>query len=101
MLDPWTFLLASLFVYRAAIFLVEDRFLGKYGPPATGLRGVLDRWAYKRDGSDRSALRGWVGDGLACTLCVSVYLAVATWAALYWAPSYALWVIVPGAIAGA
>lgn len=99
----WLVILA-LAAYRVTRFVVLDTLLGEYPSPehvrGTGLRKVLDKWAYDEDGNDRSLIRGYLAKLLTCPFCFGVW-ASAGCVALWWSEwTWARWGLLGAAVAG-
>lgn len=106
--DPYiTLLIISFAVYRITRLITTDTILGikpdivdgEY-VAGTGWRKRLDRWAYRRDGSNRSKLRGFVGDLLTCFWCCSVWVAVAVCLVVLFGPGWVEPVVYVAGVAG-
>jgi len=109
MLDPLPLAILVLAAHRITRLIVSDTILGK--PPAqdgagnlldegTGYRRWLDGWAYNADGSNRGAVRGWVGDLLTCSFCTGVWVTAAVTAGWVHGGEPAQWFLTGAAIAG-
>lgn len=106
--DPYiTLLIISFAVYRITRLITTDTILGikpdivdgEY-VAGTGWRKRLDRWAYRRDGSNRTAFRGFVGDLLTCFWCCSVWVAVAVCLVVMFGPVWVVAVVYVAGVAG-
>jgi hypothetical protein len=72
--NPMVFVVLVLASYRITRFFVVDSLMG-FGPDSGSQMSVrVDRFAYLPDGSDRSWLRGKVGDLLTCTWCFGAHV---------------------------
>lgn len=108
--DALTLLAAALCAFRLTRLVVADRILGRHPEtdesgkivhPATGLRLLLDRWAYDESGNDRTSLRGWLADLLTCSYCAGVYVSALVVVWLAGGPQWRAWPVWLGAVAGA
>lgn len=73
--------LVVLASYRLTRFFVKDSLIG-FGPDSGSQVSVrIDRFAYTEDGSDRTWLRGKVGDLLTCVWCLGFWISAATYTA--------------------
>jgi len=109
MIDPFGVAILALAAYRITRLIVDDTILGK--PPksdnagnlldeGTGYRRWLDGWAYKADGSNRGALRGWLGDLLTCSFCTGVWVTAGCLALWVNGGDVGQWFLIGAAIAG-
>lgn len=70
------YVVVVLAAYRITRFFVKDSLIG-FGPDSgSKVSSRLDKWAYNDDGTDRSFLRGKVGDLLTCTWCLGFWVSL-------------------------
>lgn len=85
--DPIIIIVLVFAAYRTTRFFVKDSLFG-FGPDSGSAMSVrVDHFAYNtEDGSDRSWLRGKIGDLLTCTWCLGAHISwiiVCLWLRLY------------------
>jgi len=85
-LDLSTLLILSLAAYRLTRFFIHDSLLG--GSPDSGSRwsAILDGFAYKESGENRSWIRGKIGDLFTCHFCLSFWICLALYGLLVGRP---------------
>lgn len=97
-------LVVGLCVYRVTRFIVVDTLIGEYpdarNPRGTGLRRRLDVFAFNEDGTDRSFLRGKLGELFGCPFCTGVWVAGFSWWGWNYGPDWLRYAMVIAAIAG-
>lgn len=71
--------------YRITRFFVWDSLMGANPESGTAFSQWVDEFAYTEDGSDRSWLRGKIGDLLVCPWCMGWWVSVAVYGVWAWA----------------
>lgn len=105
--------LLGLVSYRITRFFVSDSLIGMGDPdnendqkdPTSPMAVVLDNWAYNDDGSDRSFIRGKIGDLLTCIFCLGFWVSVIVYALFTWSLPWTVedpqnWVLMAFGISG-
>jgi hypothetical protein len=74
MLGPAEFALLILASYRITRFFVRDSLIGFGEDSGSAMSVRIDAFAYNTDGSDRSWIRGKIGDLLTCVWCLGFWV---------------------------
>ncbi len=90
----------GLAAYRITRFIVFDSLIGADLGSGSRFSVWLTQFAYNSDGTDRSWLRGKIGDLLNCPWCTGFWVSVAVTAWWAFLPPEYRWLLVPWAIAG-
>jgi hypothetical protein len=98
---------AILASYRITRFLVEDSLMGMGPDSGSWLSTIVDHFAYEDEsGTNRSFLRGKIGDLLTCTWCLGFWVSCAVVALMTWTLPWVNgtdptpWIITAFAVAG-
>lgn len=76
-LTEWVIL--SFAAFRFTQFFVFDSLMGFNPESGSKMSNRLDGFAYNKDGSNRSYVRGKIGDLLTCPWCLGFWLSTATY----------------------
>lgn len=76
LVEPLVFLILCLCSARIVRLIVFDSLFGAHPDSGSSFSRVLDGWAWRTDGSDRSWLRGKAGTLLTCVYCCGLWLSV-------------------------
>lgn len=105
-LDPFAFVLVTLFAYRVTRFVVFDSLAGANLESRSKFSRRLDTWAFTQDGHDKSWVRGKIGGLLVCPFCIGFWISFASlgvyvWAAGFEVTSWVMFGVWVWAVAGA
>lgn len=81
MLEPIEYVVLILAAYRITRFFVRDSLIGFGDDSGSAMSVRIDAFAYDSDGSDRSWIRGKVGDLLTCVWCLGFWISAACYIA--------------------
>lgn len=84
MTEALTLVILILAAYRITRFFVEDSLIGAGPDSGSRFSIAVDRFAYDQNGSDRSFLRGKIGDLLTCTWCLGFHVSWVTVSLWLW-----------------
>jgi hypothetical protein len=73
------YVVVVLAAYRLTRFFVKDSLIGFSPESGSSMSMRLDRFAYAEDGTDRTWLRGKIGDLLTCVWCLGFWISAAVY----------------------